>query len=397
MLACMGVRCHILAGCLIVFRMGKGTPDGALRWLLGVVAAGIGVNLVSDRFEGTGWAVWVPALALSIIAVMSLPGGVLRPERQGSTRWACILGILLILSFPVVSWQLTLLDQGFFPPLAASTSIWLGASLVSWQTLRGGFSLGWVCVLVGLVGLAGALVVIGIGAVHDGSLLLGVSALGAALGLLVWAYTALGKGRGQRRDMPVAGFAAGWLIICSSTGISGVELLFRDVPGLGTSVICASVAGMLWFVPVPGTGARAEALFSGLCSCAQGSSLIFVATSLFGLGQHFAGILTLAIGLIFVLSAPFFAAMSVSGRIFFFFFFALMMGLIFRLLPVAGLATVVFGAFLIQQGRGVEGTMCLVFGIGVTGFALNFVVGRQVRTLVVNCIDWLRASDRRSE
>ncbi len=61
-------------------------PDRLIKWFIGAVVAGVGVNLLSGSVVAQKWA-WLPPAVFAAALLVAVPGtGLLRRERYRTTR-----------------------------------------------------------------------------------------------------------------------------------------------------------------------------------------------------------------------------------------------------------------------------------------------------------------------
>jgi hypothetical protein len=61
-------------------------PDRLIKWFIGVVVAGVGVNLLTGLVVTQEWAWLPPAVFVAALLVAVSSTGLLRRERYGTTR-----------------------------------------------------------------------------------------------------------------------------------------------------------------------------------------------------------------------------------------------------------------------------------------------------------------------
>ena len=128
-------------------------PDRLIKWFIGVVVMGVGVNLLGGFVVAQKWA-WLPSAAfVAALLIAVLSSGLLRRERYDTTRargmaLLALTGYLAVVVWgSVTGWPLAvmILSVGY---------IWEAAVMLMWSTLRSRADLNYVaigtaCLLVG--------------------------------------------------------------------------------------------------------------------------------------------------------------------------------------------------------------------------------------------------------
>ncbi len=166
-------------------------PDRALKGLLGVVALGVAINLLSSAIETQPW-VWIPPMLFVLAVVTVIPRtGLLRREPHIGTRWTrglALASLLVYLGIAIwgaaTAWPLLVM-------IFSSACLWATCVLVTWPALRSQQDLDVVALGVAalLVGVAGILV--GVAALRDGNTLLGGAVLLTGIAMLLYGVAAL--------------------------------------------------------------------------------------------------------------------------------------------------------------------------------------------------------------
>ena len=78
-------------------------PDHLIKWFVGVVIVGVGVNVLSGFVLKQKWA-WLPPTVFVAALLVAVPRtGLLRRERHGATRWARGLALLALAGYIMVA------------------------------------------------------------------------------------------------------------------------------------------------------------------------------------------------------------------------------------------------------------------------------------------------------
>lgn len=126
--------------------------DNALRWLIGVLALGVLINLLSDQVKVAPMT-WSLSGLLAVAVIATSPAGFLRRNRAGGTRGALIGAVLALFAYVALSIHISNTEADVIAQLTQVVCLWLSATLLSWQTFRAGAALH-LCAL----GVAGILV-----------------------------------------------------------------------------------------------------------------------------------------------------------------------------------------------------------------------------------------------
>jgi hypothetical protein len=260
-------------------------PDRLIKWFIGVVVMGVGVNLLSGFVVGRAWA-WLPPAVFVATLLIAVPSvGLLRRERYGTTR-ARSMALLALTGYVAVAVWGSVTGWPLAVMILSLAYLWEAAVMLMWSTLRSRVDLnhvvmGTACLLVGsaffLLGVANPLDASTLGAVAGllvkvafllggvAALLLGVAVLLdrwtlVGVPFLLFGVTALMGG--------VAALLAGWTLV-------GVALLLGPVTALLLGVAFLLDRWTLAGVPVL-LGAVAAPL-SGVAALLAGWSLMGVA------------------------------------------------------------------------------------------------------------------------
>jgi hypothetical protein len=279
-------------------------PDRLIKWFIGAVVTGVGVNLLGGLVMAQKWAWLPPAVFVAALLVVVLGNGLLRRERYRTARardvaLLALTGYLAVTVWgSVTGWPLSVM-------ILSVAFLWEAGVMLMWSTLRSRADLnhvvvGTACLLLGaaflLLGVAnpshasplgmvaGLLVSVAFGLLGVAALLLGVAALldrwtlvGAPF--LLFGVAALLGG--------VAALLDGWTLV-------GVALLLGPVTALLLGVAFLLDRSTLAGVPVL-LGAVAAPL-SGVAALLAGWTLMGVAFLLFGVALLLGGVAALLAG-----------------------------------------------------------------------------------------------------
>jgi hypothetical protein len=133
-------------------------PDRLIKWFGGVVVIGVAVNVLSDWVHAQGWA-WLPPAVFVAALLVAMPGGLLRRERLGATRWARGLALLSLAAYLAVAEWGWLTGWPSLVMILSAACLWGAGVLLIWSTLQSRRPLGVVAVgtslfLLGSVGIS---------------------------------------------------------------------------------------------------------------------------------------------------------------------------------------------------------------------------------------------------
>jgi hypothetical protein len=238
-------------------------PDRLIKWFIGVVVLGVGINLLSGFVVAHKW-VWLPSAAFVAALLIAVPStGLLRRKRYRTTRARGMALLALTGYLAVVVWG-SLTGWPLALMILSVAFLWEAAVMLMWSTLRSRADLDHVAIgtaglLVGsaflLLGVANPLDASTLGVVAGlllrvafmmlgaGALLLGVAFLlnrwiPVGISLLMFGVAAMSGG--------IAAFLHGWTLVA-------VALLLGPVTALLLGV--AFLLDTAW-VPVPGGRSR---------------------------------------------------------------------------------------------------------------------------------------------
>jgi hypothetical protein len=119
-------------------------PDRLIRWYVGVVVVGVVVNIISGFVLQQKWAWLPPAIFVAALLVTVPRSGLLRRERQGSTRWARGLAFIALAAYLAVAVWGSLTEWPTAVMILSVAFLWGAGSVLMWSTLRSQIQLGLV-------------------------------------------------------------------------------------------------------------------------------------------------------------------------------------------------------------------------------------------------------------
>jgi len=322
-------------------------PDRLIKWFIGVVVIGVGVNLLSSWVVAQKWAWLPPAVFVAALLVAVPTSGLLRRERYSTTR-ARAMALLALTGYlavtvwgSVTGWPLALM-------ILSLAYLCEAGVMLMWSTLRSRadpdhVALGTACLLVG-----SAFVLLGVANPPDAWTLSMVAGLVDRVAFLLLGVAAL-LDRWQLVGVPFLLFGVGALLgsvaaLLDGWTLVGVALLLAPVTALLLGVAFLldrwALAGIPFLV-----GAVAAPL-SGIAALLAGWTLMGVAFLLFGLAALVGGV------------AAFLAGWTLVGVPFLLFGVAAMLSSVAALL--AGW-TLVGGAFLLLGVAALLGGVTLLY------------------------------------
>lgn len=276
-------------------------PDRLIRWFIGVVVMGVGVNLLSGFVVTQKWAWLPPAVFVAALLVVVPSTGLLRAERYG-TALAHRMALLALTGYlAVVVWG-SVTGWPFAVMILSLAYLWESGVMLMWSTLRSRADLdhvamGTVCLLVGsaclLLGIMNPLDAWALGMVESllvrvaflllgaGALLLGIAVLldtwiPVGVPLLMFGVAAILGG--------VAAFLDGWTLLA-------VVLLLGPVTAL---LLGAALLLDRWtLLGVPFLVGAVVAPLSGVAALLAGWTLAGIAFLLFGVAFLLGGVAAL--------------------------------------------------------------------------------------------------------
>jgi hypothetical protein len=279
-------------------------PDRLIKWFIGVVVIGVGVNLFSSFVVPQRWAWLPPAVFGAALLVAVSSTGLLRRERYGTTRAQAMASLAVVGYLAVTIWgsvtgwplAVMILSLGY---------LWEAGVMLMWSTLRSRadldhVALGTACLFVGsaflLLGIANPpdAWTLGMAAgfvVRVAFLLLGLAMLLLGIAFLLDRWPPVGVPFllfGVAAVLGgVAGLLDGWTLV-------GVALLLGPVTALLLGVMFLLDRRALDGVPFL-LGAVVAPL-SGIAALLAGWTLVGVAFLLFGFALMLGGIAALMAG-----------------------------------------------------------------------------------------------------
>ena len=279
-------------------------PDRLIKWFIGVVVMGVGVNLLGGFVVAQTWAWLPPAVFVVALLVAVSSTGLLRRERYGTT-WARGMALLALTGYlavvvwgSVTGWPLAVM-------ILSLAYLWESAVMLMWSTLRSRADLnhvamGTACLLVGsaflLLGVANPPHASTLGmvaglVVRVAFLLLGVAVLLLGVAFLLDRWSLVGV---PFLLFGVAALLGGVAALLDGWTLVGVALLLGPIAALLLGVAFLLDRWSLAGVPVL-LGAIAAPL-SGIAALLAGWTLMGVALLLFGVALLLGGVAALLAG-----------------------------------------------------------------------------------------------------
>jgi hypothetical protein len=276
-------------------------PDRLIKWFIGVVVAGVGVNLLTGLVVTQEWA-WLPPAVFVAALLVAVPStGLLRAERYRTTQ-AHRMALLALTGYLVVIGWGSVTGWPFAVMILSLAYLWETGVMLMWSTLRSRADLdhvamGTVCLLVGstclLLGIMDPLDAWALGMVESllvmvAFLLLGAGAL--LLGIVVLLDTSIVVGVplltfGAAAMLGgVAAFLAGWTVVT-------VALLLGPVTALLLGV--AFLLDRWTLLGIPLLLGAVVASLGGVAALLTGAALAGVALLLFGVAFLLGGVAAL--------------------------------------------------------------------------------------------------------
>ena len=272
--------------------------DRLIKWFIGVVVVGVGVNLLSGFVVAQKWA-WLPPAAFVVALLVAVPStGLLRRERYGSRRarsmaLLALTGYLAVVVWgSVTGWPLAvmILSLGY---------LWEAAVMLMWSTLRSRADLNHVAMGTACLLVASAFLLLGVANSPDASTLGMVGGLLVRVAFLLLGLAALLLGVAFLLDkwslvgvpfllFGVAALLGGVAALLDGWTLVGVALLLGPVTALLLGVAFLLDRGTLSGVPVL-LGAVAAPL-SGVAALLAGWTLVGVAFLLLGVALLLGGV-----------------------------------------------------------------------------------------------------------
>ena len=279
-------------------------PDRLIKWFIGVVVIGVGVNLLSGFVVEQKWA-WLPPAVFVAALLVAVPStGLLRRERYRTTRargmaLLALTGYLAVVVWgSVTGWPLAVM-------ILSVAYLWEAGVMLMWPTLRSRADLdhvavGTACLLVGsaflLLGIANPLDAWTLGMVAGllvrvAFLLLGVAALLLGVAVLLDRWTLVGV---PFLLFGVAALLAGVAAFLDGWTLVGVALLLGPVTALLLGV--AFLLDRWTLLGFPFLVGAVAAPLGGVAALLVGLTLMGVAFLLFGVAFLLGGVAAFAEG-----------------------------------------------------------------------------------------------------
>jgi hypothetical protein len=333
-------------------------PDRLIKWFIGVVVIGVGVNLLSSFVGAQQW-VWLPPAVFVAALLVAVPStGLLRRERYGTTR-ARAMALLALTGYlaitvwgSVTGWPLAVM-------ILSVAYLWEAGVMLTWPTLRSRADLdhvavGTACLLVGsaflLLGVANPPDEWTLGMAADlvvrvACLLLGVAALLLGVAVLLDRWTLV---RVAFLLFGVAALLGGAAALLDGWTLVGVALLLGPVTALLLGV--AFLLDRWTLVGVPFLLGAVAAPLSGIAALLAGWTLMGVTALLLGVAFLLGGV------------AAFLAGWTLVGVPFLLFGIAALLGAVAALLDGWTLMAV---AFLLLGIAALLGGVALLYRPGL--------------------------------
>jgi hypothetical protein len=277
--------------------------DRLIKWFIGVLLIGMGVNLLSSFVVAQKWAWLLPAVFIAALSIAVPSTGLLRLERYGTPR-ARAMTLLALTGYLAVTVWGSVTGWPLAVMILSLAYLWEAGVMVTWSTLRSRSDLehvakGTVCLLVGsaflLLGIANppdewTLGMVAGLLIRVAVLLLGIAALmfGVALLLDRWPLIAI-----PFLLFGVAALLGGVAALLDGWTLVGVALLLAPVTALLLGVAFLLDRWELAEIPVL-LGALVAPL-SGIAALLDGWTPMGVALLLFGFALLLGGVAALRI------------------------------------------------------------------------------------------------------
>src|SRR5512133_645207 len=278
--------------------------DRLIKWFIGVVVMGVGVNLLGGFVVAQKWA-WLPPAAFVAALLVAVPAtGLLRRERYGTTRarsmaLLALAGYLAVVVWgSVTGWPLAvmLLSLGY---------LWEAAVMLMWSTLRSRADLNHVAMGTACLLVASAFMLLGVADPPDAStlgmvggllvrvafVLLGLAALLLGIAFLLDRWSLVGV---PFLLFGVAALLGGVAALLDGWTLVGVALLLGPVTALLLGV--AFLLDRWALAGVPFLLGAVAAPLSGIAALLAGWTLMGVAFLLFGVALLLGGVAALLAG-----------------------------------------------------------------------------------------------------
>jgi hypothetical protein len=279
-------------------------PDRLIKWFIGVVMMGVGVNLLSRLVVVPKWAWLPPAAFVAALLIAVASTGLLRRKRYRTTRARGMALLALAGYLAVVVWG-SLTGWPLAVMILSVAFLWEAAVMVMWSTLRrraelDHVAIGTVCLLVGsaflLLGVVNQLdaSTLGMAAgllVRVAFLLIGAGALLLGVAVLLDTWTLVGI------SLPMFGVAAmcgGVAAFMHGWTLAGIALLLGPVTALLLGV--AFLLDRWTLLGFPFLVGSVAAMLGGIAALLAGWTLMGIAFLLFGVAFLLGGVAALLDG-----------------------------------------------------------------------------------------------------
>ena len=279
-------------------------PDRLIRWFIGAVVTGVGVNLLSGSVASQKWA-WLPPAVFAAALLVAVPGaGLLRRERYRTMR-ARDMAALALTGYLAVEVWVAVTGWPFSVMILSLAYLWEAGVMLMWSTLRSRADIdqvvfGTACLLLGLafvlLGVANPLeartpgVVAGL-LVRVAFLLLGIGALLLGTTALLDSWTLV---RIPFLMFGVAAMLGGTAAFLDGWTVIGIGLLVGPVTALLLGL--AFLLDRWTLLGVPSLMFAVAAMLGGVAALLAGLTLLGVAFLLFGVAFLLGGVAALLDG-----------------------------------------------------------------------------------------------------
>jgi hypothetical protein len=278
-------------------------PDRLIKWFIGVVVLGVGINLLSGLVVEQKWA-WLPPIAFVAALLIAVPStGLLRRERYRTTQ-ARGMALLALAGYLAVTVWGSLTGWPLAVMILSVAYLWEAAVMLMWSTLRSRADLNHVAVGTACLLVSSAFLMLGVAnpphawtlgtvdglVVRVAYLLLGIAVLLLGVAFLLDRWSLVGV---PFLLFGVAALLGGVAALLDGWTLAGVALLLAPVTALLLGVAFLLDRWTLTGVPVL-LGAVAAPL-SGVAALLAGWTLTGVAFLLFGVALLLGGVAALLV------------------------------------------------------------------------------------------------------
>ena len=278
--------------------------DRLIKWFIGVVVIGMGVNLLSRFVVAQKW-VWLPPAVFVAALLVAVPStGLLRRERYGTTR-ARAMALLALTGYMAVTVWGSVTGWPLAVMILSLAYLWEAGVMLTWPTLRSRadfdhVAMGTSCLLVG-----SAFLLLAIANLPDAwtlrmaaglvvrvvFLLLSVAALLLGVAVLLDRWTLVGV---AFLMFGVAAMLGGVAALLDGWTVVGIALLVGPVTALLLGV--AFLLDRWTLLGVPSLMFAVAAMLGGIAALLAGWTLLGVALLLFGVAFLLGGVAALLDG-----------------------------------------------------------------------------------------------------